>query len=165
MPPRRAAGLTLGWAFLALSTAACWRNDASREDATTARQPTVTFHTADGDIPILVEVVDEPRARAKGMMYRRHLPRNHGMVFVFPAEEIQRFWMKNTYLALDIIFIDAGLDVVGVVADAEPLTETSRSIGKPATFAVEVNAGFAAEMKIEPGVRVSMQDVPRSTPR
>lgn len=164
MPPPSAAG-RLARALVPALAVACTHSEAGGEKPAALPQPVVTFHTEAGDIPVEVEVARDPRARAKGLMYRETLPGGHGMLFVFPTEEVQHFWMKNTYLPLDMIFINAKLNVVGVVADAEPLTETSRSVDVPSIYVVEVNAGFAARMEIVPGTRVSTTRVPLSVRR
>jgi uncharacterized membrane protein (UPF0127 family) len=117
----------------------------------------VYFATAAGEVVVQVEVADTEAAHARGLMYRRELARDRGMLFVFSTEEEHSFWMKNTFLPLDMIFVSDGLEVVGVVADAEPLTESSRSVGKPSRYVVEVNAGFARERGITAGTRMRVE--------
>jgi len=127
-------------------------------------QATVTFATAAGEVTVQVEVADTPAERTTGLMYRETLDPYRGMVFVFPTEEVLSFWMKNTYIPLDMIFVDHAFEVVGVVANAEPLTLDPRSVGVPSMYVVEVNAGFAAEHGIAAGTRLTMQGVPSSVP-
>lgn len=127
-------------------------------------EPTVTFSTASGDVSVLVEVADTPAERATGLMYRQSLDADRGMIFVFPSEAVQTFWMQNTYIPLDMIFINRGLEVVGVVADAEPLTTTPRTVGVPSMYVVEVNGGFAAAHGIATGTTVTLKDIPTSVP-
>ena len=125
---------------------------------------TVTFHTPSGDIQVKSEVARTPDARRQGLMYRKSLKPHHGMVFVFPREDPQSFWMKNTYLSLDMIFINSALDVVGVVARAEPETLTPRGVSTPSRYVVEVIGGYAKQYGIEKGVRVSFADLGEHTP-
>ena len=126
---------------------------------------TVTFGVSDTvSVDVLVEVADDPRERETGLMYRESLDPYRGMVFVFPTEQVHSFWMKNTYIPLDMIFINRELQVVGVVANAEPLTLDPRSVGAPSTYVVEVNAGFAAQHGIVAEARVSLSGVPTSVP-
>lgn len=127
--------------------------------------PTVTFHTEAGDVVVLVEIADTQAERARGLMHRKSLEPDHGMVFVFPEEAEHPFWMQNTYIALDMIFAGADNVVVGVVANAEPLTVEHRTVGKPSKLVVEVNAGFAAKHGIGAGTRLSMQNVPQAAER
>jgi uncharacterized membrane protein (UPF0127 family) len=122
-----------------------------------ARAPRVVFVTSAGEVTVSVEVADTPAATSRGLMFRRELPRDAGMLFVFDGEEPHQFWMKNTYLPLDMIFVSARLEVVGVVADAEPLNETPVGVGKPSKYVVEVNAGFARDRGIVPGTKVRLE--------
>jgi uncharacterized membrane protein (UPF0127 family) len=91
-----------------------------------------------------VEVAATEEQRAKGMMFREQMGEGEGMLFIFPDEDERRFWMHNTLLPLDMFFIDAHWNVVGVVHDAEPLTDTSRYVpGKKSQYVLDVNGGFA----------------------
>lgn len=86
-----------------------------------------------------------------GLMYRKQMDSNHGMLFVFPDEDLRSFWMRNTYLPLDIIFISATRKVVSVSENATPLTDTARPSEGPAKYVVEVNAGLAKTWGITKG--------------
>jgi uncharacterized membrane protein (UPF0127 family) len=106
---------------------------------------------------VAVEVMRTPRQIQRGLMYRAHLPPDDGMLFVFPSAAERRFWMKNTLVALDIIFVDRDLEVVGVVADAAPKTTVTRSLpGVESQYVVEVNAGWARAHGVEAGVPVEL---------
>jgi uncharacterized membrane protein (UPF0127 family) len=122
--------------------------------------PVVVF-TPPGRAPVrvAVEVADTPAARAKGLMDRSVLAPEAGMLFVFERESPVSFWMKDTFIALDMIFIDAGRKVIGVLADVPPRTESSRSPGRPSQFVVEVNAGFAGRAGIVEGTTVEFVGV------
>ncbi len=85
---------------------------------------------------------------------------DHGMLFVFPTTEEHAFWMHNTPLALDLIFLDETRAVVGVVANAAPQTDTPRTVGKPSRYVVEVAAGEAAAHAVGSGTRAAFIDVP-----
>jgi uncharacterized membrane protein (UPF0127 family) len=123
-------------------------------------QPSITITTPRGKATIQVEIADTYSARANGLMFRQSLGASQGMIFVFPNESEHPFWMKNTYLPLDMIFINAARNVVGVVANAEPLTETSRSVGVASLYVLEVNAGFAARHEIQVGAPVAFDEIP-----
>ena len=79
--------------------------------------------------------------------------------FLFPEERQQTFWMRNTYVALDMIFIRGDLRVLGVVESAEPLTDTQRAVPGKSRYVLEVPAGYALRHRIGPGVRVDFIDI------
>jgi hypothetical protein len=96
----------------------------------------------------------------RGLMYREHLPPDAGMLFVFRAPKEQHFWMKNTLIPLDMIFIGADLTVAGVVADTAPRTLDSRFVERESQFVLEVNAGWAAAHGVGAGTRATFEHVP-----
>ena len=106
---------------------------------------------------ISAEVAATPSSRQIGLMYRKTLGETDGMLFVFPKEEPLSFWMRNTYVELDIIYLDKGLKVVSVVHRAVPLTETPRPSGKPAQYVLEVVGGSAKRWGVEPGWNAVIQ--------
>ncbi len=116
----------------------------------------VTFAGADGRATTFAcEVADTPAAREVGLMHRRTLAPGSGMVFVFPFAEQQGFWMKNTHIALDMVFIASDRTVVGVVENARPLTLELRSVEGASQFVVELPAFTARDHGIGPGTRVA----------
>jgi hypothetical protein len=130
---------------------------ACRDDA----GPRATVHTARGPVRVQLELAVTPDAQARGLMYRTELPDGHGMLFVFPTETDHTFWMKNTLIPLDMVFIGADGRVVGVHANATPLSTAQIGIGKPSRYVLEVAGGYAAGHAIAPGDRVEFQGVPR----
>ena len=114
---------------------------------------TVVFETPRGTWVIDVELARSPEQRARGLMWRRDLAPDHGMLFLFEEEHVQSFWMHNTLLSLDMIHLSQGRQVVGVVAHAEPHTDTPRGVGKPARYVLEVGAGEAAAHAVLPGAQ------------
>jgi uncharacterized protein len=145
---------------LGLGTGGACASNYARSQAVTS--PTLSFNTALGTVTVEVEVADDLNKRTVGLMYRQELDAQRGMVFVFPRPDNHVFWMRNTYVPLDMIFINAASEVVGVVAHAEPLTETPRAIGVPSLFVLEVNAGFASRHQIGVGTKVIMTGVPQT---
>ncbi|MBU0487070.1 MAG: DUF192 domain-containing protein [Bacteroidetes bacterium] len=89
--------------------------------------------------------------RNQGLMYRTSMPEDAGMLFYFDRSEIQGFWMKNTLIPLDIIFLNAGKEIVKIHKYAQPGSEESLSSEKPAMYVVEVNAGFCDKHGITEG--------------
>jgi len=118
----------------------------------------VVLHAVDGaELRVRVEFALTDETRQRGLMYRNRLDPDAGMLFVFsPPPRHQVFWMRNTLIPLDMIFIDGGLRVVGVAERAEPLTETPRQVAGESQYVLEVNGGFARQHGIGPGARIEI---------
>jgi uncharacterized protein len=101
-----------------------------------------------------VEIAGDDRSRMRGLMFRDALPRDHGMLFVFEQELPLAFWMKNTLIALDILYFDQHRRLVSVAANVPPCTTAycpSYPSSGPARYVLELNAGLADELGIETG--------------
>lgn len=96
-------------------------------------------------LTLQVEVASNDAQRQTGMMFRERLGAEEGMLFIFPTERRNSFWMHNTLIPLDMIFIDSEWKVVGIVERAEPLTDDPRGVQKMSQYVLEVNGGFAAQ--------------------
>lgn len=101
-----------------------------------------------------VEIVDNEHSRELGLMYRRTMGADYGMLFVFDSAAVQSFWMKNTFIALDMIFVDEHGKIVTILPDAVPHSLEPRSSTAPALYVVEVNAGYAARHALRVGDRM-----------
>lgn len=114
--------------------------------------------TSAGTYPFSVEVMRTPEQVQKGLMFRRYLPDDRGMLFDFKTEHPVQFWMKNTYLPLDMIFISKAGKIVSIAENAEPLSEKLIPSGGPVLGVLEVNAGTVARIHAKPGdtVRASI---------
>ena len=110
--------------------------------------------TAKGVYHFQVEIADNEASREKGLMFRRFMPADRGMLFDFKREEPVMFWMKNTYIPLDMIFISRAGIVVSIAADAEPLSERTIPSGGPCYGVLELNGGVAARIALKPGDKV-----------
>jgi uncharacterized membrane protein (UPF0127 family) len=110
--------------------------------------------TSTGEHVFKVEVAETPKSRARGLMFRKSMPADRGMLFDFKVEGPVSMWMKNTYIPLDMVFIGRDGRVVGVAADAEPLSERIISSPAPAYAVLELNAGVARRISLAPGDRV-----------
>jgi uncharacterized protein len=137
------------WPLLALwIVAACTADDP---------QSTVTLYPQNGTaLRVSAEIVDTNEKRALGLMYRRELPELHGMLFLFPRQEPLSFWMKNTPLPLDILFIDSSLTIVGIAQNTTPFSEKVIPSDKPAQFVLEVNGGFCQRHGVAVGDRIEL---------
>ena len=103
-----------------------------------------------GTDTVTAEVARTPDERAQGLMYRESLPPGTGMLFVFTDSQIRSFWMKDTFIPLDIAYIDAELNIIDIQA-LEPQSTESRSSARPAMFALEVPLGWFAQKGIGVG--------------
>jgi hypothetical protein len=111
-----------------------------------------TFLTVNGH-KLTAEVAQTNPARMQGLMHRRMLPENRGMLFVFDNVGIHGMWMKNTYIPLSVAFLDERGVIINI-ADMEPHTLDSHGAAKPAKYALEVNRGWFRKRGIKPGIRV-----------
>jgi hypothetical protein len=144
--------------FLILSTlviafgVGCRGSDSDIPKSNTAM--VVLRPTGRPEVRVRVELARTAAERARGLTFRERLEPDAGMLFIYEEEGNLTFWMKNTLIPLDMIFISKEFRVVGIVEDAAPQTETARRIDQPAQFVLEVNAGFAAANGIGPGTEV-----------
>jgi uncharacterized membrane protein (UPF0127 family) len=102
-----------------------------------------------------VELAVTPDEQAKGLMFRRELPEGQGMLFDFHREQPATFWMKNTYVSLDMIFIRADGRILRIAEHTVPLSEALVPSGGPVRAVLEVVAGTAKKLGIAPGDRVA----------
>ena len=103
-----------------------------------------------GGKPFTLEVAANEADRQRGLMYRKSLPEDRGMLFVFPEQRPLSFWMRNTLIPLDIIYLDRFGKVVSV-SQMKPLDETGVPSGWPAKYAVELNEGMAKRLGVKAG--------------
>jgi uncharacterized protein len=99
---------------------------------------------------INIEIADEESERMQGLMYRDSMPEMSGMLFIFDVEEPLNFWMKNTRLPLDIIYLNTEHKIVSIARNTKPYSLEQIPSEKPARYVVEVNAGFS----LRHGIRV-----------
>jgi uncharacterized protein len=121
-----------------------------------ARGPCVSIVGADGTprATVATEVANTGPQRELGLMYRKHLDDNAGMIFVFPDAAPRNFWMHNTPIPLDMIFADSAGRVTGIVANAEPFSDKVVGVEGNSEYVLEVNGGFCAKHQIKPGDRM-----------
>ena len=98
-----------------------------------------------------IEIADNDQKTAQGLMYRSSMSENAGMLFFMDSERIQGFWMKNTYIPLDMIFVNSKKEIVTIHANTTPMKQSSYFSTKPALYVVEVNAGFCHKNNIKEG--------------
>jgi hypothetical protein len=117
-----------------------------------ARLPTLALNA--GIHLIQAEVASTNPSRAQGLMFRKSLTANQGMLFVFAEVERHCMWMRNTYVPLSVAFMDEA-GVILNIADMQPQTENSHCAAGPARYALEMNQGWFAAKGIKPGARIS----------
>lgn len=122
---------------------------------------TLDLVTATGVHRFTVEIAADDAARAEGLMFRQSMADNHGMLFDFKREQPAAFWMKNTYIALDMVFIRANGTVVNIAENTVPMSEASVPSQAPVRFVLEVNAGITRKLGLKPGDHVVHQLIRR----
>jgi hypothetical protein len=121
--------------------------------------PLATVHTKSGPVSVALEVAATDPTRTRGLMWRDHLDDGYGMLFVFDEESDHSFWMKNTVIPLDMVFIGADQVVVGVHANATPLSLEPISVGRPSKWVLEVAGGYTGRAGIATGDRIDLTSV------
>lgn len=104
-----------------------------------------------------IEVSESDAERNQGLMYRQGMLDGQAMLFIFDQSKPQSFWMKNTYIALDIIYADENKRIVSIGKNTQPLSKEPVLSRAPAMYVVEVPAGFTTAYNIEPGDEISYQ--------
>ncbi|MBN2571011.1 MAG: DUF192 domain-containing protein [Ignavibacteriales bacterium] len=120
------------------------------------KQGELTFNSTDGNyiFTIGIEIADDESKREQGLMYRDKMEENEGMLFIFPEEQQRSFWMLNTMIPLDIIFVNSKNEIVKIHKNTTPYAKTSYPSDAPAQFVVEVIAGFTEKHNINEGDKV-----------
>lgn len=114
----------------------------------------VIIYTTQGELPLSTELAANPEARALGLMHRDTLKPHDGMLFVFPKAADYRFWMKDTRLPLDMLFVDAEQTIVHIEENAKPYSLTERHAGRPVLAVIELDGGASASKGIAKGDKV-----------
>ena len=118
--------------------------------------PRVILESGGKSHRVQVEVADTDAKREQGLMFRKELPEGRGMLFLFHEEGEHAFWMKDTLIPLDLIFVDSSGRVTGIIARARPLTLEPRS-GGPSRMVLEVPGGWAAAHGVRAGDRMTVE--------
>lgn len=111
----------------------------------------VVIQSQDKEVLVLVELAKTKEQKARGLMFRKELAENSGMLFIEPYPKFLQFWMKDTYIPLDLIFIGEDRKIKGIIKNAKPETTETLAIDKPSRFVLEVNAGFADKHNVKEG--------------
>ena len=122
--------------------------------------PAVEVATQTGPVRFVVELALTEPQQAQGLMYRKELAANRGMLFVFHDDTDRAFWMKNTLIPLDMLFIAADGRIVGIREQTTPLSTTPQSVGQTSRYVLEIAGGEAAKQGIHIGDHVTPHGVP-----
>jgi uncharacterized membrane protein (UPF0127 family) len=125
----------------------------------TAPRAKVFLEGTAGTTAVDVEVVQSPGLVQKGLMYRKYMDADAGMLFLMGDVDDHHFWMKNTLISLDIMFITSDLQVAGILENMRPHDTNSKGVGKPSLYVLEVNGGYARAHGISAGTRVRFEGV------
>ena len=120
----------------------------------------LVIHSGGSAYKFNVEVVTTPDTRAQGLMYRKEMAANAGMLFIYPGEQPVSFWMKNTLIPLDMLFLKSDGSIARIAHNAVPMDETAIGSGAPVKAVLEVNGGTANALGIKEGDRVEYQTQP-----
>jgi uncharacterized protein len=142
-----------GSLVVALLLAGSCRGGAAPASRSDMPQSAVRFETPRGPWIVRVEIARNDEQRTRGLMFRRELASDQGMLFIFEETSEHSFWMHNTLIPLDIVFLGDDRRVVGVVANAAPQTDTARTVKQPSRYVVEVSGGEAAAHGVGAGTR------------
>ncbi|HKL89563.1 MAG TPA: DUF192 domain-containing protein [Allomuricauda sp.] len=147
--------------FIFLAFLSC-KNDAKREIKTES----ISF-TKEGELAIIatetdtikanfdIEIAENEYETQTGLMYRKSMKKDRGMLFIQPIESLQYFYMKNTEIPLDIIYINTGMKIVSFQKNAQPFNENSLPSNVPAKYVLEINAGLSDQLGLQVGDSIS----------
>lgn len=150
-------GRLLALALLAATApaAACLGLPAQITAAHAMEVQPIEIATTKGVVVLEVEVAQTDSERTTGLMYRKSLPEQHGMLFDFKSDQPVYMWMKNTYIPLDMLFIRSNGTIARIAANTTPFSTATISSGEPVRAVVEIAGGEAARLGIKPGDRVA----------
>ena len=131
-----------------------------KENIDFKKEATLDIQRVNGDLvtSLDIELAETDAERQQGLMYRTQMDGNQGMLFIFDEERQQSFWMKNTYIPLDIIFINKDWRIVDQYLGAEPKNNQSIRSRRPCKYVLEVNAGFCRSYNTAPGMRIVLNN-------
>jgi len=111
------------------------------------------------DLTITAEVTDNDHDRQRGLMYRKSMPDDHGMIFIFDHKDDHSFWMKNTCIPLDMLYLDDDGLIVGIEENTPTLSEDTFSVGCESKYVLEMNAGWTRKHGVKAGQKVKLEGI------
>ena len=116
----------------------------------------ISIFTNNDKIDFFVEISETPKEKEIGLMYRKYMPDDQGMIFIENRERRVSYWMKNTYIPLDIIFINSDLEIINIYKNAEPESLDRIYSVKPVKYILEINGGLCDKLNIRIGNRLEI---------
>jgi uncharacterized membrane protein (UPF0127 family) len=117
----------------------------------------VSFPDAPGEPRVAIEIADTPPSRERGLMYRVEMPEDQGMIFSWEDEAERSFWMHDTCIPLDMLYIGRDSVIQGVLEQVPAMDETPRAVPCPAAYVLELNAGWTRAHGVAPGQRIHVE--------
>ncbi len=158
----------IGIALIAaiISFRSCKPNEEQKQQKSTGieftKEGQLVFVNGQSGHPVVtidIEIAEDDRARALGLMHRYSMLEKQGMLFIMAREEEQSFWMKDTYISLDILYVNADMEIVKIQKNTQPFSQESIPSIKPAKYVVEVVAGFCNKYSLKEGDRVEYERI------
>lgn len=129
----------------------------SNEEYMFRKDGELSFIDSSGTIisKINIQVANSEYDRELGLMFRKNMDENQGMLFIFPDVQARSFWMRNTLIPLDMIFVDSTKTVLNIAKNTTPLSDVSYPSAGPAEYVIEVNGGFCDRHNLTAGAKVN----------
>lgn len=108
---------------------------------------------------VTVEITERDEDRQRGLMYRKSMPEDRGMIFTFEERENHRFWMHNTCIPLDMLFIDRDGTIVGIEENTSTMDDSTFEVGCPSSYVLELNAGWTRKHGVKAGQKVKLEGI------
>lgn len=156
--PVRVLALLFLSLFIIISCKTEPKKEIKTETITFAKEGELTISSSESDSTLVqfdIEIAEAEYETQTGLMYRDAMEENQGMLFIFDDVAMHSFYMKNTQIALDIIYIDENLKIASFQKNAKPFDETGLSSGIPIKYVLEINAGLSDKMGLTVGDRIS----------
>ncbi len=128
--------------------------------ANTLTRGVLEIQTESDVLEFQIEIADDAQERSQGLMFRESLDEQSGMLFIYPTPRIASFWMKNTLISLDMLFIDAEGRIASIATETVPLSLKSVSSGVPVLTVLEIDAGDSERLGIRVGDTVKWTETP-----
>lgn len=148
---------SVGYCFISIASCKEDKKAVKPVVITFKKEGELTLKKAESDSIIKsidIEIADDDYQTQTGLMYRNSMEKNQGMLFVFPDEQYHSFYMKNTKIPLDIIYIGADKKIVSIQKNAQPMDDSSLPSNAPAQYVLEINAGLSDAWNLEVGDKI-----------
>ena len=148
------------WVFFTVLTSENLSASSLEDESCSLYAQLIIENKSEGKDPLIIEamVADEPGERAVGLMNRTELSENAGMLFVYEKPSAPKFWMKNTLIPLDIIFLDKSGKIIKIFEQVPRLSENKITAGKNISFVLEINAGLIEQFEVDPKWKLDLTD-------